>query len=175
MDNDPDENRELSHFEICRFIRDICLKLGLLPKVTASALLIYQTVYKCEEMASFDEVDPYTVAAGCVWLANKESDDLIRLRDLVNVVYSTLNGSITPLALNDDFYDLRDTVGIIELLILRMLNFRVPRPNFFNYLIQYLYAIEKWFHGRIRDDNKSDVCLFQAVSRTAGCLEFLIF
>ena len=36
-----------------------------------SALLIYHHVYKYEEMASFEEVDPYTVAAGCVWLAIK--------------------------------------------------------------------------------------------------------
>ena len=67
----PEDRPALSHFEVCRFIRDICLKLGLLPKVTASALLIYQTVYKCPKMATFDEIDPYTVAAGCVWLANK--------------------------------------------------------------------------------------------------------
>ena len=86
----------------------------------------------------------------------------------MNVVYSTLNGTATPLALNDDFYDLRDTVGVVELLILRILNFRVPRPTFFNYLIHYLYSMEKWFHGRLSEKNETDVTLFQAVSRTAG-------
>ena len=74
----PQTGEGLTHFEICRFIRDTCLKLGALPKVTASALLIYHAVYKCDEMASFDEIDPYTVAAGCVWLATK-GNELIRL------------------------------------------------------------------------------------------------
>ena len=97
-----------------------------------------------------------------------DSDELLRLRDLVNVAHSTINGTTTPLALNDDFYDLRDTVGVVELLILRILNFRIPRPTFFNYLVQYLYTIEKWFHGRPSQNNRNEVVAFQAVSRTAG-------
>ena len=68
---------------------------------------------------------------------------MVRLRDLVNVVYTTVNGTRSPLELTDSFYDLRDTVGVVELLILRILNFRVPQPNFFNFIAHYLYAIEK--------------------------------
>ena len=44
---------------------------------------------------------------------------MVRLRDLVNVVYTTVNGTRAPLELTDSFYDLRDTVGVVELLILR--------------------------------------------------------
>jgi len=134
---------DLTHFELCRFIRDIAMKVDLQPRTIASALLIYHHVYKYEEMASFEEVDPYTVAAGCVWLAIKDSDEMVRLRDLVNVVYTTVNGTRAPLELTDSFYDLRDTVGVVELLILRILNFRVPQPNFFNFIAHYLYALEK--------------------------------
>ena len=72
------------------------------------------------------------------------------------------------LTLSDEFYDLRDTVGTIELLILRILKFRVPSPGFFNYLMTYLYTLEKWFHGTPQESNKTEVELFQAVSRTAG-------
>ena len=93
---------------------------------------------------------------------------MVRLRDLVNVVYACPNGSLTPLSLSDEFYDLRDTVGVVELLVLRLLNFRVPKPDFFNFLVHYLYALEKWFHGRATERNAGEVTLFQAISRTAG-------
>ena len=65
-----------SHFELCRFIREISMKLGLQAKTAASAMLVYHSVYNMEEMATFDEVDPYTVATGCVWLAIKGENNL---------------------------------------------------------------------------------------------------
>ena len=62
---------KVTHFEICRFIREISLKLEVKPKVTVTALLTYHSVYKWDQMATFDEISPYTVATGCVWLAIK--------------------------------------------------------------------------------------------------------
>jgi len=65
---------KITHFEICRFIRDISLKLNLLPKVTCSALQIYHHVYDYTEFATFEEISPYNVATSCVWLASKGLD-----------------------------------------------------------------------------------------------------
>ncbi|CAG5108530.1 Oidioi.mRNA.OKI2018_I69.chr1.g3841.t1.cds [Oikopleura dioica] len=67
------DTSKITHFEICRFIRDISLKLELLPKVTCSALQIYHHVYDFSDFATFEEINPYNVATSCVWLATKVS------------------------------------------------------------------------------------------------------
>jgi len=79
-----------------------------------------------------------------------------------------LNPGRQPLALDDDYYDLRDTVTTVELLLLRILEFKIPIPNFFNYLIKFLYSLEKWHHGRIGPHNQVRAKVYQAVSRTAS-------
>ena len=43
-----------THFEICKFIREICLKVKAHPKVTATALLVYHRIYDYEQMVSFN-------------------------------------------------------------------------------------------------------------------------
>ena len=61
----------------------------------------------------------------------------------------------------------RDTVTTVELLLLRILEFRIPEADFFGYLVKFLYSLEKWCHGRHSASNAHIVSLFQAVSRTA--------
>ena len=73
-----------------------------------------------------------------------------------------------PLALDDAYYDLRDSITTVELLLLRVLQFRIPEPHFFDYLTKFLYSMERWCHGRVNPNNQEQVKLFQAVSRTAG-------
>ena len=75
---------------------------------------------------------------------------------------------IKPLALDDAYYDLRDSITTVELLLLRILQFQIPAPHFFDYLTKFLYSMERWCHGRVNPNNQEQVKLFQAVSRTAG-------
>ena len=105
------------------------------------------------------------------------------MRDVVNVAYQMLNPGSKPLALDDDYYDLRwaftnlqkkmktffrDTVTTVELLLLRILEFKIPEADFFSYLVKFLYSLEKWCHGRQCEANQDIVKLFQAVSRSQG-------
>ena len=61
--------------------------------------------------ASFEELDPYLVSTACIWIATKGCEELtLRLRDVVNVVYGSLNPNSKPLALDDDYYDLRHDI-----------------------------------------------------------------
>ena len=101
-----------THFEICKFIREICLKVKAHPKVTATALLVYHRIYDYEQMvsfnvlysynrnknqATFEELDPYLVASSSIWIATKGCEELqLRLRDVVNVVYRALNPDSKP-------------------------------------------------------------------------------
>ena len=48
-----------THFEICKFIREICLKVKAHPKVTATALLVYHRIYDYEQMVSFNVLYDY--------------------------------------------------------------------------------------------------------------------
>lgn len=52
--------------------------------------------------------------------------------------------------------------------ILRVLNFHVPKPEFFDLTCHYLYVIEKWFHGRPNSDNQAPVTIFKAVAKSSG-------
>ena len=49
----PEKHEIPTHFEICKFIREICLKVKAHPKVTATALLVYHRIYDYEQMVSF--------------------------------------------------------------------------------------------------------------------------
>ena len=62
----------------------------------------------------------------------------------------------------------RDTVTTVELLLLRILEFKIPEADFFSYLVKFLYSLEKWCHGRQCEANQDIVKLFQAVSRSQG-------
>ena len=64
-------------------------------------------------------MDPYAVATSCVWVATKGCEELqLRLRDLVNVVHRALNPDSKPLALDDDYYDLRNALIFVLVLVL---------------------------------------------------------
>merc|ERR1711970_1603966 len=73
--NDSSNNRA-EHFKYCRFIRQVCQRVEVHPRVTVTALLVYHKIYQFEEMASFDELDPYTVATSCIWIAAKGCEEL---------------------------------------------------------------------------------------------------
>ena len=62
----------------------------------------------------------------------------------------------------------RETVTTVELLLLRILEFKIPEADFFSYLVKFLYSLEKWCHGRQCEANQDTVKLFQAVSRSQG-------
>ena len=121
-DDSSSSSKRAEHFKYCRFIRQVCQRVEVHPKVTVTALLVYHKIYHFEEMATFDELDPYTVATSCIWIAAKGCEELtlryfyvfnfviiliFRMRDVVNVVYQMLNPGSKPLALDDDYYDLR--------------------------------------------------------------------
>ena len=50
-----------------------------------------------KNQATFEELDPYLVAASSIWIATKGCEELqLRLRDVVNVVYRALNPDSKP-------------------------------------------------------------------------------
>lgn len=64
------------------------------------------------------------IAASSLYLAGKiKDDDTVKIRDVINVAYSTLNRGSAPLDLNDEYWAMRDAIVQAELLITRTLSF----------------------------------------------------
>lgn len=63
--------------------------------------------------------------ATALYLAGKNKDDPLKLRDVMNVSHNTLNRNSSPLELNSEYWNLRDSIVQAELLLMRMLRFEV--------------------------------------------------
>jgi len=67
---------------------------------------------------------PQLIAASSLYLAGKIKDDeSVKIRDVINVAYCTLNRGNAPLDLNDEYWSMRDAIVQAELLITRTLGF----------------------------------------------------
>lgn len=65
------------------------------------------------------------IGATCLYLAGKVKDNNMKIRDIMNVSYSTLHRGSAPLELGDQYWAMRDAIVQAELLIMRMLKFQV--------------------------------------------------
>lgn len=63
------------------------------------------------------------IAASALYLAGKLKDDPVKIRDVINVTYGTMNRGAPPLELSDEYWAIRDGIVQAELLITRMLKF----------------------------------------------------
>lgn len=65
------------------------------------------------------------IAASSLYMAGKIKDDPVKIRDVINVAYNTLNRNDTPLELGDQYWSMRDAIVQAELLIARTLKFEL--------------------------------------------------
>ena len=73
------------------------------------------------------------MGSACLYLAGKiEDNDHLRLRDIINVVWTTLHPEQEPLPLDSEYYNMRDAIVQAELHILRMIGFQVSSDRFSN-------------------------------------------
>jgi hypothetical protein len=108
----------------------------------ATAVTLLQTFFKNIAKGPYD---PYLIAASCLYLAGKIEDDHLRLRDVMNVVHTTLKGGdAEPLGLEDEYYNLREAITQAELLLLRMVSFRIKFSHPHKYLLHYLKSLRDW-------------------------------
>lgn len=57
-------------------------------------------------------------------MASKIQDDIVKLRDVINVSHNTLFRASSPLELSDKYWAMRDAIVQAELLIMRMIKFQ---------------------------------------------------
>ena len=66
------------------------------------------------------------IATASIYLSIKvEEEDHIKLRDIINVVFRTKHPNLIPLEINEQYWALRNSVIQTELLLVRMLSFKL--------------------------------------------------
>jgi len=129
-------------FVIARFIFECGHKLNTKVLTISTAL---QLMHRFNKTTQNTEYDHYLISAACLYLAGKvEDNDHIRLRDLINVVYTTLHQEREPLELTGEYYALRAAIVQAELLLLRMVQFQTKFIHPHKYLLHYLKSLKDW-------------------------------
>ncbi|XP_007484752.1 cyclin-Q-like [Monodelphis domestica] len=131
------------HFKVTRFIMEAGVKLGMQSIPIATACTIYHKFF-CE--TKLDAYDPYLIAMSAIYLAGKVEEQHLRTRDIINVSHRYLNPKSEPLELDSWFWELRDSIVQCELLMLRVLHFRVSFQHPHKYLLHYLISLKNWMN-----------------------------
>ena len=90
------------------------------------------------------------MASACLYLSGKiEDNDHLRLRDIINVVYTTLQRDKEPLPLESQYYSIREAIVQAELHLLRMIGFQTQCQHPHKYLLHYLKSLRDWMSGEV--------------------------
>ena len=66
------------------------------------------------------------IATASIYLSIKvEEEDHIKLRDIINVAFRTKHPDLNPLEINEQYWSLRNSVIQTELLLVRVLSFKL--------------------------------------------------
>ncbi|KAG7171633.1 cyclin-Q-like isoform X2 [Homarus americanus] len=135
-----DYTKNYNHFSGARFIIECGIKLKASVLTTATAATYY---HKFFTVATLEEYDPYLIGSTCIYLASKVEDDDIKIRDIINVGISNVRRGDAPLSL-DPYFSLRDSLIQAELLLMRVLGFkmRVELPH--KFILHYLLSLKEW-------------------------------
>jgi len=130
-------------FVLSRFIAECGHKLKAKVMTVATAQTIFHRF--CKASADPSHYDPYLISASCLYLAGKlEDNDHQKLRDIINVVYTTLHRDKEPLPLDNEYYNMREAIVQAELQILRMIRFQTRTDHPHRYLLHYLKSLRDW-------------------------------
>lgn len=143
-----DYTKNYSHFSGARFIIECGIKLKASVLTTAIAATYYHKFYK---VATLEEYDPYLIGSTCIYLASKVEDDDIRVRDIINVGISCVRRGEPPLSL-DSYFSMRDSLIQAELLLMRVLGFKMKVDLPHKYLLHYLQSLKDWLGDETFND-----------------------
>ncbi|XP_069739218.1 cyclin-Q isoform X2 [Phaenicophaeus curvirostris] len=111
-------------FRLARFIMEAGVKLGLGSLAVATACAAFHRWARAAGPGA--PHDPHLMAAAAIFLAAKAQGTPLRARDVLNVTHRLLHPGQPPPGPEGGFWGLRDSLVQCELLLLRVLRFRVP-------------------------------------------------
>ncbi|KAK4020879.1 cyclin-Q [Daphnia magna] len=124
-----------------RFLFECGTKLKTNPVTSAVAAQIYHRFLDAVNDSSYD---PYMIGATALYIASKQQDEPVKIRDLINVVHRTLNRDTDVLDLSEEYWNYRDSIVQAELLTMRMINFKTINPDIHLYMLNYLKSLSSW-------------------------------
>ncbi|XP_074713729.1 cyclin-Q isoform X3 [Strix uralensis] len=113
-----------ARFRVARFLMEAGVKLGLGSVALATACAAFHRFARA--VGPDAPHDPHLVAAAALFLAGKAQGTPLRARDVLNVAHRCLHPGQPPPGLDGGFWALRDSLVQCELLLLRVLRFRLP-------------------------------------------------
>ena len=135
-----DYTKNYNHFAAVRYIIECGIKLKANVLTTATAATFY---HKFFSVTTLEEYDPYLIGSTCIYLASKVEDDDIKIRDIINVGISCVRRGEPPLAL-DPYFSMRDSLTQAELLLMRVLGFKMKVDLPHKYLLHYMMSLKEW-------------------------------
>uniref|UniRef100_T1JK71 Cyclin-Q n=1 Tax=Strigamia maritima TaxID=126957 RepID=T1JK71_STRMM len=136
------------HFELIRYIFEVGTKLNAQHVSIATASCLY---HKFFENCNSKNYDHHMIAATCVYLAGKVEEDHFSIKDVINVAYKTLHKESGPLEPGEKYHNLRKSIVHLELLILRVLKFKVSFVDPRKYLLHYVKSLQHWLHPSLTE------------------------
>lgn len=124
-----------------RLIFEAGTKLEAKPQTSATAATYFHRFF---QECSQEDYDFYLVAATAMYLAGKVEEDYLKIRDVVNVFHKSAYPKSDPLPLAEEYWCLRDAIVQCELLMLRVLQFKVSVDHPHRYLLHYLRSLTDW-------------------------------
>jgi len=146
LEQEIDYMKSSQHYVVTRFVFECGKKLEAQCLTIATAASLFHKFFQATKICDYD---PYLIGATCLYLAGKVEDDHLKLRDVINVVHSTLHRSLEPLALGDQYWNTRDAIVHAELLVLRMVKFQVKFSHPHKYLLHYLKSLRDWISTEV--------------------------
>lgn len=119
------------------------MKLRLDEQAISKAAVFYH-IFRSQTRASTERYDLKLLIMAALNLASKVQEISVKLGDIVNTCYKCFHPDVPFLEAGDYYWKLKDSVAKYELLLLRILKFKLnvqlPHP----YLLHYLVVLSRW-------------------------------
>ena len=129
--------------DACRLIKECGLRLGAKSETVASACIYFHNFLK----SGVKLEDESIVAVTCLYLAGKVEENHLKLRDVINVWHNIKAGGKEPLELTQEYRNIKDSIARFELLLLRLLQFKVTIEHPHRYVLHYLKSLSDWIQA----------------------------
>lgn len=130
-------NIELGNFElekVVELIMEASVRLKCTIRTRCKALLIYHHFKRCVQDAEYDS---HLVSAACISLSSKSNEEDIDFEAIVMTFYY-LNKGCRVSTLDRKFKSIKRSVTMIELVILRMIEFQLNYVLIHDFLVYFL-------------------------------------
>jgi len=164
-------------FNDIRQLMHCATKMELSAVTTATACVFFHRF--CRECArlrgerpksssvSFpSDYDAPLIAATCIYLAGKATEEHVKLRDIVNVSYRTVHEDKPPLQVGEKYWQFREAVVRCELFLIRMLGFNLRAELPHTFLAYHLRSLTDWIFANV--DRKDHDASMEADARQAA-------